>query len=309
MVINFWFKLLLKGLGLGAIAYLIICIALWIWQRRLIFYPSSSLKYTPSDLGLVYEDVWISVLTWKGKLEKMHGWWIPSDSSKEVVLYLHGNGVNISANLTSVQKFHQMGLNVLIIDYRGYGRSEGKFPSESEVYRDAQCAWDYLVLERKIEPQNIFIFGHSLGGASAIDLAVRKPKAAGVIVENTFTSMVEMIDHQGIYRLLPAKLVLNQRFDTRSKVRLLRIPLLLIHGTDDRTVPYTMSQVLYDMAEVPKQLLLVNGAGHNNVASVGEGQYIQAVQDFRQFARTHKHQVEHFKNSFWGSKNNLGSPI
>lgn len=292
MVINFWLKLLLKGLGLGAIAYLLICIALWIWQKRLIFYPSSIIEYTPSDLGLAYSDVWIPVLTWEGKLEKMHGWWIPSESSSpEVVLYLHGNGVNIGANLGPVKKFHSYGMDVLIIDYRGYGRSEGKFPNESEVYRDAQAAWDYLVLKRNVAAEKIFIFGHSLGGAIAIDLAVRKPNAAGVIVESTFTSMVEMIDHQGIYSFLPAKLVLNQRFDTSSKLKLLRVPLLLIHGTDDRTVPCAMSQVLYDMAEVPKQLLLISFASHNNVASFGGEQYIQGVQKFRQLVRNYQGQL------------------
>ncbi|ACK72584.1 phospholipase/carboxylesterase [Gloeothece citriformis PCC 7424] len=291
MLINFWIKLFLKGLGLAAITYLLICVALRLWQKRLIFHPSSTLDYTPADLGLIYEDVWISVLTWEGKREKMHGWWIPSkSSSKDVLLYLHGNGVNIGANLGPVEKFHQMGMDVLIIDYRGYGRSEGKFPSESEVYRDAQAAWDYLVLEREIAPENIFIFGHSLGGAVAIDLAVRKPNAAGVIVESSFTSMADVVDHQGIYRFLPAQLLLHQRFDTRSKLRLLRVPLLLIHGTEDRTIPPAMSQVLFDLADVPKQLCFIPLAGHNNVATVGGETYLQAVESFRQLAQTHQRQ-------------------
>ncbi|WP_013320938.1 alpha/beta hydrolase [Gloeothece verrucosa] len=292
MVINFWIKLLLKGLGLGVIAYLLICIALWIWQKRLIFSPSSRIKSTPSDLGLAYSQVWIPVLTWEGKLEKMHAWWIPSESSSsEVLLYLHGNGVNMGANLGPIEKFHQMGFNVLMIDYRGYGRSEGKFPSESEVYRDAQAAWDYLVLKQKIAPEAIFIFGHSLGGAVAIDLAVRKPNAAGVILESAFTSMVDMIDHLPLYRFIPAKLVLNQRFDNLSKLKLLRVPLMLIHGTQDCTVPPSMSQVLYDLAPVPKQLLFIPLAGHNDVSRVGGEDYIQGLENFRQLALTHQRQL------------------
>ena len=281
-----WMQLLLGIVGIGSIVYLLLGAALSLWQNRLIFFPSPALKSTPRDFNLVYEEVLIPVLTWEKKLERLHGWWIPAVSPKaDVLLYLHGNGGNISANLGHARRFHQLGFSVLLIDYRGFGRSYGKFPTEAEVYRDAQAAWDYLVGERNINSRDIFIYGHALGGAIAIDLAVRRPQAAGLIVENTFTSMGEQIAHQGIFKVFPTRLLVTQRFDSLSKLKLLQVPLLLIHGKDDRTVPAKMSQILFEAAQVSKQLLLISYAGHNNVAAVSEAQYIHAVSEFYQTIR------------------------
>ncbi|AFY76393.1 alpha/beta superfamily hydrolase [Pleurocapsa sp. PCC 7327] len=281
-----WMQLLLGVVSVGAIVYFLFCIALTLWQNRLIFFPSAIIKNSPGDFGLAFEEVWMPVLTWKGKVERLHGWWIPSLNPKaDVLLYLHGNGGNISANLGHARRFHQLGFSVLLIDYRGYGRSKGKFPTEAEVYRDAQAAWDYLVRQRQINPRDIFIYGHSLGGAIAIDLAVRRPQAAGLIVENTFTSMGEQLARQGVFKLFPVKWLLSQRFDSLSKLKLLRVPLLLIHGARDRTVPAQMGQNLYEAASVPKQLLLVPHAGHNNVAAVSEEEYLRAVSEFYQGVR------------------------
>ncbi|MEM8777692.1 MAG: alpha/beta fold hydrolase [Cyanobacteria bacterium P01_G01_bin.49] len=287
MITNLLFKGLLNSLGVGAIAYLCACFALLAAQNRLIFKPLSTIEATPADLGLAYENIWLTVLTPQGKLEKIHGWWVPAKSSRErVLLYLHGNGGNISYNLGPIKSYQEAGFSVLIIDYRGYGRSEGQFPMESEVYRDAQVAWDYLVGQREIRPDNIFIYGHSLGGAVAIDLGVRKPQAAGVIVENTFTSMKDMIDYLGsIYRLFPTDLILHQRFDSLSKLRLLKVPLLLVHGTSDHTVPAYMSEHLFKAAKVPKKLFLVPNANHNNVGAITGDEYVKVVEEFYQLVR------------------------
>lgn len=283
-------KLLPSGVAFSAIAaYLLICLGLLRWQNRLIFVPSRTLEATPRHLGLFYEDVRLPVLTWEGKVERLHGWWIPAASHQSgqspVLLYLHGNGGNISTNLGQAQRFQQWGFSVFLIDYRGYGDSQGQFPTEAEVYRDAQAAWDYLVQRRRIEPADIFIYGHSLGGAIAIDLAVRQPQAAGVMVENTFTSLREMADRESIYRLFPVDWLLNHRFDSLSKLRLLQVPLLLIHGLADRTVPPEMGQRLYEAASVPKRQLLVPEADHNNVAALREEEYRRAVEEFYQLAR------------------------
>lgn len=295
-MINLWLKVLLNSLGLGAIAYFVLCLALYWGQNRLIFLPSRHVKATPRDLDLAYEDVWLSVTTPDGKSERLHGWWIPAKSER-VLLYLHGNGGNISYNLAPAERFHRLlGFSVFIIDYRGYGRSEGEFPSEAEVYRDAQVAWQYLVHERGIEPGNLFLYGHSLGGAIAIDLAVRKPQSAGVIVENTFTSMQDMVDYLGgIYRLFPTVFILHQRFDSVSKLRLLQVPLLLIHGSQDITVPALMSQRLYEAAQVPKKLLLIPDATHNNVGVVGEAQYLLAVEEFTRSVRINQRQLAQWR--------------
>jgi uncharacterized protein len=273
-------KLLLTGLSIGFAVYLLLCFVLFLSQNRLIFVPMTDLEGTPADLDLTYEDVWVGVRNWNGKIERLHGWWLPN-AGQDVLLYLHGNKGNISHNLGNIRQFHQLGYSVLAIDYRGYGRSEGRFPCEAEVYRDAQAAWDYLTRERGITAQQIYLYGHSLGGAIAIDLAVRQPQAAGIIIDNAFTSMRDMALYQPVYRFFPADLLLNQRFDSLGKLKLLRVPLLLLHGTDDRTVPPTMSQVLYESATVPKKLVFVPYAGHNNLLAVAGEDLSRIVREFQ----------------------------
>ena len=294
MMINLLLKGLLNSVGVGVTAYFAACLALWIGQNRLIFKPSSTVETTPGDLGLSYEDIWLSVTSPQGKRQKIHGWWINSQQYQDdkVLLYLHGNGGNISHNLGPVKTFYEQGFSVFIIDYRGYGRSERQFPTESEVYRDSQAAWSYLVEQRQIEPQNIFIYGHSLGGAISIDLGVRQPNVAGIIVENTFTSMKEMVNYLGsFYQLFPADLILHQRFDSLSKLRLLQVPLLLIHGTEDYTVPCYMSERLFQAASVPKRILLVPDANHNNVQVIAREQYIRTLQEFRDLVDRNQRQL------------------
>lgn len=261
---------LLVGFGvLGAIAYLSACLFLFFWQTRFLFFPSPDIQTTPEFFNLSYQEVWLPVPTNSGKVERMYGWWMPSaQSDAKVLLYLHGNGINIGANVAHAYRFHQMGFSVLMLSYRGYGRSEGAFPTETRVYQDTAAAWNYLVQERQIQPEQIFIYGHSLGGAIAIDLAVQHSDAAGLIVESSFTSIRDVVDYRGIYWMFPVHLILHQRFDSVSKVRALRMPVLFIHGTADLLVPAFMSQKLYDAASEPKELLLVQGAGHNDVAEV-----------------------------------------
>ncbi|PSB36277.1 hypothetical protein C7B69_04765, partial [filamentous cyanobacterium Phorm 46] len=159
--------------------------------------------------------------------------------------------------------------------------SQGDFPSESQVYEDAQLAWDYLVKQRGIHPSQIYIYGHSLGGAIAIDLAVRHPEAAGLIVEGSFTSARAMVDFQaGIYRVFPIDLLLTQRFDSIAKVDRLQMPVLFIHGAADTVVPTQMSKKLFDAAPEPKQLYIVPDGGHNNTAQIGGAEYLRVVNQF-----------------------------
>jgi uncharacterized protein len=187
----------------------------------------------------------------------------------------------MGANVEHANRFHRLGLSVFLIDYRGYGQSQGDFPTESQVYQDAQLAWDYLVKKRGINPNQIYIYGHSLGGAIAIDLAVRHPEAAGLIVEGSFTSTRAMVDFQkGLYWMFPIDLLLTQRFDSISKVDRLQIPVLFIHGTADTIVPVEMGRKLFDAAPEPKQLYIVPDAGHNNVAEFAGAEYLQKVRQF-----------------------------
>lgn len=283
-------KLPLRSLlSFGAIAlilYTAACLYLFFQQTRFIFFPSPVIETTPEYFNLSYQDVWLPVKTESGKVERLHSWFIPASSpNAKVLLYLHGNGVNIGANVTHANRFHRLGFSVLLPDYRGYGRSEGSFPTEATVYQDAAVAWDYLVKERKIQPSQIFIYGHSLGGAVAIDLAVNHPDAAGLIVENSFTSIRDIVDDQGVYRIFPIDLILHQRFDSIRKVPSLQMPVLFIHGSADLIVPATMSQQLYDAAPQPKQLVLIPDGEHNNTAEVAGNKYFQVVQKFVQQVR------------------------
>jgi fermentation-respiration switch protein FrsA (DUF1100 family) len=272
---------------LGAIAYLIICLGIFKWQNRLIFLPQSQLKMTPQDLDLVYDEVWLPISLPNRNSERIHGWWISATAQKVgTLLLLHGNGENISQNLYRALVFHHIGFDVLLVDYRGYGQSEGKFPQEAQVYEDVQIAFDYLVEQRHIAPQDIIVYGHSLGGAIAIDLAQNNPNIAGLIVESSFTSMREMADFLGgVYRWLPIDWLLHQHFDSMTKLPLLSMPILYIHGTLDETVPYFMSKTLYEATQSPKKLLIVPDADHNNVAVVGGEDYVQAVVEFMDMVR------------------------
>ncbi|WP_293363026.1 alpha/beta fold hydrolase, partial [Microcoleus sp. CAWBG52] len=198
-----------------------------------------------------------------------------------VVLYLHGNGSNVGANVEHANRFHRLGVSVFLIDYRGYGKSQGDFPSESRVYEDVQQAWDYLVKQRGINPNQIYIYGHSLGGAIAIDLAVRHPEAAGLIVEGSFTSVRAMVDFQKpLFKVFPIDFLLAQRFDSLSKVDRLQMPVLFIHGTADSVVPAEMSKKMFDAAPEPKQLYMVPNGGHNNAAQIGGAEYLGVVSKF-----------------------------
>jgi pimeloyl-ACP methyl ester carboxylesterase len=303
-----------------AVAYSAACVFLFVAQGKFIFFPARAIETTPDDFQLKYQDVWLPIPTKTGAVESVHGWWIPASetppSSPEarggarkgewaqatpqshrrtvasvralnkgglggVVLYLHGNGSNVGANVEHANRFHRLGLSVFAIDYRGYGKSQGDFPSESQVYEDAQLAWDYLVKQRGVNPHQIYIYGHSLGGAIAIDLAVRHPEAAGLIVEGSFTSTRAMVDFQkGLFWLFPIDWLLTQRFDSLSKVDRLQMPVLFIHGTADNVVPVEMSKKLFDAAPEPKQLYIVPDGGHNNVAQIGGAEYLQIVSQF-----------------------------
>ncbi|RCJ24009.1 phospholipase [Nostoc sp. ATCC 43529] len=264
-----------------AFIYFAICLFLFISQTRFIFFPTAVIEKTPEFFNLPYEDVWLPVAVKTSKVESIHGWWIKAKQpNAKVLLYLHGNGINIGANVAHANRFYQLGFSVLLIDYRGYGRSESSFPNEKRVYEDAATAWNYLVQQQQIPPRQIFIYGHSLGGAIAIDLAVKHPQAAGLIVESSFTSIRELIAYRKQFGMFPVDLILMQRFESIQKLPNLKVPVLFIHGVADLAVPSFMSQKLYAAAPEPKQLFLVPAAEHNNTAVVAGSQYLQLVESF-----------------------------
>lgn len=279
-----------KGLLAVAIAtasvYGALCAALYFRQAQLIFKPTSLLTETPADQLLAYEEVWIDSEGKAAPGQGLHGWWLPRlpgplAKLSLTLLYLHGNSENIGANLGLAHRYQQMGFDVLLVDYRGYGLSPGPFPNEQRVYEDAIAAHTYLTQTRQISPQNLWLFGHSLGGAIAINLATQR-QAAGLIAQSTFSSMLEAVNLTGQYDWFPVDRILTQRFDSIAKVPQLQLPILYIHGVEDDTTAAVMSEQLYAASPSPKQLWLVPEAEHNNVADTAGPQYFTTVETFVQ---------------------------
>ena len=279
MHLGYWIlRRLLWGLGAIALLYFAGCVGLWSYQTRMIFFPEAVVKSTPANVGLAYEDVRLIV-----QGDSVHGWFIPAvEVDAPVMLYLHGNGSNVGDLVERMQQFHEWGYGVLLIDYRGYGLSGGKFPNEQRVYEDAEAAWQYLTAERGIDESDVVIYGRSIGGAIAIELASQHPTAAGLITESTFTSMRDMVNHSHplLPLITPVDLILTQRFDSAEKARSLQMPVLLMHGTADTTVPTHMSQVLYDTLPGEKELVNIEGGNHNDLPYIVGSRYEESIRRF-----------------------------
>lgn len=266
------------------------CAGLWFGQTKIVFSPQRVITTTPAEFNAKYEDVLIPVTRADGTVENRHGWWMPNPDQaqdnggsdlrdRKVLLYLHGNSKNISANARHANRLMRLGFSVLIIDYRGYGKSEGDWPSEVDVYTDAQFAWNYL-RQKGFKPSQITVYGHSLGGAIAIDLATKNPDMAGLIIDASFTSMSDMASIDPKYRIFPIDLLIHQRFDSLSKVSNLTMPVLYIHGSADKLIPAEMSQRLYAATPSRKKLVIVPNGGHNNNATTNESLYASSIRSF-----------------------------
>jgi uncharacterized protein len=262
-----------------AIGYGLVCTALYFQQQRLMFFPAQNLEHRPSLYQLKYQDISIPVAN-HDKTEQLSGWWIPAEQADApVMLYCHHNGMNIGGNVSQARQFHELGYSVLLFDYRGYGHSGGGFPTEAQVYEDAQAAWNYLTQTQKVAPDRVIIYGHSIGGAVAIDLAARHPEAAGLVVQSSFTSMRDMTKRFGLDWLLPVELLLKQRFESEQKMQSITMPVLVITGTEDIQIPVAMGQRLQAAARGLKQLIVVQGGGHDNHLSKSNRQQVKQFMD------------------------------
>ena len=253
------------------LAYAAICAYVYIAQPRLVFFPASSIEATPADRGLAYEDVHMN--TADG--ETIHGWYIPTETVAKHVLFFHGNAGNISDRPNTVAMLNGFGHAVLIVDYRGYGYSSGR-PSEAGTYQDAAAAWDYLTATRKVEPQDIVIYGRSLGGAVAVWLAAERDPG-GLIVESTFSRMADMGAYH--YPYLPARLLTRIRYDSLARIAHVRCPVFSAHSRDDELVPFALGEALADAAPTLQRFVVLNG-GHNAAFFQGGTDYYQLLDAF-----------------------------
>jgi len=265
---------LLASLGL-VVAVSVGCATLDAKQREWIFQPSDrSWGGAPSTEGM--QDVWIEFASdASGKAERLHGLWLPhTKASAPVLLYLHGARWNVAGSSGRIRRMQELGFSVLAIDYRGFGRSSAGLPSETTAAEDARAAWNWLAEQHPDKPR--YIFGHSLGGAIAIDLARQVPDEKGTIVEGTFTSIPDVVSTFK-WGWLPVSALITQRFESIRKVAEIGSPLLVVHGSDDSLIRPTLGRQLYEAAREPKQFVLVEGGSHHNTNSVGQRQYREAV--------------------------------
>ncbi len=241
--------------GLLLVTYLALAAVLYFMQPKFLYSPERDVYSTPAELGLDFEDV---VFKSADGLD-LSGWYIPAKNSKHTLLFCHGNGGNMAHRLDSINIFHNLGLNCFIFDYRGYGDSPGK-PGEKGTYTDAMAAYKWLTEGKKIPAEGIIIFGRSLGGSIAAQLA-SKVEARALIVESTFTSYVDIGNEY--YPYMPVRWFARFGYRTIDYIRDVRCPVMLIYSRNDEIVPYKFGLELYEAANEPKEFIEIFG-GHND---------------------------------------------
>jgi fermentation-respiration switch protein FrsA (DUF1100 family) len=254
--------------------YILLAFCIYIFQARLLYFPNLPDRQhvsVPSDIGLDYEDVF---LTTSDNI-RIHGWFLPSRDNKGSLLFFHGNAGNISHRLESIGIFHSLGLSILIIDYRGYGKSAGT-PSEEGTYLDGEAAWEHLVYARKIPPEKIIIFGRSLGGAIAVHIG-KKHAPAGVIIESSFTSVPDMAAQ--LYPWLPVRWLSRLHYNSRQWIKSINTPVLIVHSREDDIIPFSHGEKLFAEALEPKTFLEISGSHNDGFLTSGE-KYVQGVSNF-----------------------------
>lgn len=264
-------RMLISVLVGGAVAYFALVVFVYVIQGRLIYFPDRNVYTTPQARGLAFESVRLH--TDDGV--ELDAWFVPAERRRGVLLFCHGNAGNISHRLESLAVFHELGLSTLIFDYRGYGRSTGA-SSEEGTYRDAAAAWLYLVKDRGVPPDQIVLFGRSLGAAVATWLATQH-KPAALIVESGFTSVPALAAE--VYPWLPVHWLARFRYNNLDRIAQLDVPVLVVHSREDEIIPYLHGRRLFDAARGRKQLLEIRG-GHNDGFLVSGTEYSNGLDRF-----------------------------
>ncbi len=262
-----WPARLLRATGIAvAVVALFFAGFIVFFEESLIFYPARG-GVGPSP----GQDVFLT--TSDGV--KIHGWYVTHPEAKAAILYLHGNAGNIEIRRDVLEGLRQLPANVLLIDYRGYGNSEGR-PSEVGIYRDARAAYDWLAA--RTPPERIVVFGKSLGGAPACELAAGVP-VGGLIVQSSFTRATDMASI--VMPFLPgARFLVRSKFDTIGKVARIRCPKLFIHAVDDDLIPFSMARRLYDAAAEPKEHAWFDSGGHGGLWITHHQAYYARLRQF-----------------------------
>jgi fermentation-respiration switch protein FrsA (DUF1100 family) len=265
------------------IAYIALGLTLYFMQQKMTFCPTAEVPYTPGDIGLEYENVQLKT----ADNLALSGWYIPANDAHFTLLLCHGNGGNISYTLDTINIFNELGLNCFVFDYRGYGRSQGK-PTEEGTYIDAQTAYDWLIKEKKISPENIIIYGWSIGGSIAAHLA-GNASAKGLIIESCFTSYADM--GRKSYPYMPVRLFAKYGFNTSAYLKKVNCPVLIIHSRSDEIVPFELGLRLYEeAAKEPKELLEIFG-NHNDGFLYSGPVYRDGLSNWINFIKNYQQQT------------------
>ena len=258
-----------------AVALVLVTGLMLVFERRLVYFPFREVEVEPSALALRHEEAWLTaedgvrILTWS----------LPVPGSRWTVLFCNGNAGNMSYRLDRAQEMQRrLGVSVQLFDYRGYGKSEGQ-PDEQGTYRDVRAVHRYLVETRRVRPEDLIVFGESLGAAVATQLALERP-AAGLILESPFASIPEMA--RAAYPFLPpVGPFIRTRYETIAKIPKLTLPLLVLHGDRDTIVPFSQGRRVFEAAGGPrKTFYAIQGAGHNDTYLVGGEPYWRALSEF-----------------------------
>jgi len=253
----------LSWLGLSLLFYLL--------QASYIFYPEKELLASPVDINLKYEEVSLKPT----RLETIMGWYIPHSNPRASLIFFHGNGGNISHRLEKIRIFNELGLNIFIFDYRGYGASSGK-PGEMATYMDGEAAYRYITEEKGIPADNLILYGESLGAAVASWTAQKHPHGA-LIIDSGFTSIPDIGRHY--YPFLPVNIISRIRYPTLQHLEDIHGPLLIIHSTEDEIILFEFGLKLYNGANRLKTLLEIKG-DHNAGFYLSENLYKNGINTF-----------------------------
>ncbi len=263
-------KKILLIVAILLILYILVCVFVYFFQKHVVFQPQKGATPPPEDLKI--KELWIT--TEDG--QKLHSWWMPADSAKYTVLFFHGNAGNISRGEKRMRLFREMGCNALAVDYRGYGISSGKIEKEEDIYTDSRAAWDYLIRELGISDENIIIWGWSMGGAVAVNLAQHK-KCHALIMESTFFNLYDMAGK--FYRLLPMKWLMRFDFTSGEKLMNIGVPVLFSHSKTDETVPYIHGIRLYEKFSGKKKFIEITG-DHNHGIFDSQEKFLPEAKQF-----------------------------
>lgn len=274
------------ALGLGVAAFSG-CAALDEQQRRWIFQPGTRTWWGGAAAAEGMQERWITFTSAaSSEPVKLHALWLPAGrADAPVLLYLHGARWDVSSSAPRMRRLSALGFSVLGVDYRGFGRSSAALPSEAMALEDARAAWQWLAAEHPGTPR--YVFGHSLGGAIAVQLAAEVKDEAGLIVESSFPSIPDVV-RTFKWGWLPVGPLITQKLDAGARIADVNAPVLVVHGSDDTLIPPELGRALYERARDPKRFVLVQGGSHHNSNSVGQEQVRAAMSELFGLPASHE---------------------